>query len=418
MKVSFILRNPKAKKSAIYLTVRWNRRQVKWSTGLSIDPDDWNQNTRQPKGRVPNRLAIVQTLNQFEQLVYDVKLAYEKDNGLGSVMPLDEFKERFGVAIGRREDPTEKDRSFILWAKEYCIGKRAELMQAVQTVETYLDGKDLEFDQVKAKFVDGLIAFMKRQGLKISTINHKLGSINYLMSVAAEYELHSNPYKIKRRKLSSNLKKPVIALTVEELTRLASLDVTGNLEMARDLFLISFYSGQRHSDASRICPEMIKDGELHLTQKKTAAEVEIPLRLLDGIDLPYTFTELLEKYNYKAPDLYYQTYLKLLTELAQMARINEPVKNVVDENGKRKHVGTVEKWTLVTSHTSRKSFCTYLFQRGMELESIAAFSGHKSLDTLTVYIGEKRQKEKARALRDAQKCLGFESGFSSLKKAI
>ncbi|MEZ5044428.1 MAG: phage integrase SAM-like domain-containing protein [Saprospiraceae bacterium] len=419
MKVSFILRNPKAKKSAIYLTVRWNHQQIKWSTDVSIAPDDWNQSTRRPKGKAPNRLGIVQTLNQFEQLVYDTKLEYEKEKGFGEIIPVYEFKKRFGIAIGRIDDTSKQDSSFIKFSRDYSIGKRPEMLQTIQTIETYLDDKDLAFDQIDFNFIESLIEFMKEQGLKISTINLKLGYINQLLNVAGKKKLHSNSFRVgKDQKLSSKLKKPIIALTIDELIRFANLDVSDSLELAKDLFLIGFYCGQRHSDYSRICPEMIKGEELHLTQVKTGVDIEIPLRLLDALPIPFTFTELLKKHAYTAPCLSYTSFLRHLVTLAEMAGIDELEKEIEDKDGERKRIGTIEKWKLVTSHTSRKSFCTVLYDQGMELENIAVFSGHKSLDTLQLYIGAAKEKQKKRAIRDAQKCLGYNPTLSAMKKAV
>lgn len=419
MKVSFVLRRRKGKKSAIYLTVRWYHQQLKWSTGIFIASEDWNQKTRQPRSKAPNRIGIIQSLNQLEQLVYFIKQAYEEENGFGSIISLAEFKNRFGIAIGRIEDTSKQDSCFINFGRMYSDGRRPEMKQAVQTVSDYLENGHLPFDSIDYNFIEALVEYMKNQGLRISTINLKLGYINQLLKVSHKKKLHSNPYRIdKDQKLSSKLKRPIIALTVDELLRLANLDVSGRLEAAKDLFIMGFYTGQRHSDYSRICPEMIKGEELHLTQVKTGVDVEIPLRLLDSLPLPNIFTELLEKYAYRVPELEYSTFLKLLKTLAEMAQIDDLEKNIVDQDGERRKIGSIEKWKLVTSHTSRKTFCTVLYDYEMELENIAVFSGHKSLDTLALYIGAAKEKRKRRAIKDAQKCLGFNPTLSVMKKAI
>ena len=65
--------------------------------------------------------------------------------------------------------------------------------------------------------------------------------------------------------------------------------------------------------------------------------------------------------------------------------MNEIFRKVFTVNGVRKEE-VFQKWEVISSHTCRRSFCTNLFKRGMNLEDIALFSGHSAIRILKLYI--------------------------------
>ena len=55
-------------------------------------------------------------------------------------------------------------------------------------------------------------------------------------------------------------------------------------------------------------------------------------------------------------------------------------------NGWEKMSTGVEKWTLVTTHTARRSFATNMFKRGMPTVLIMKLTGHKKESEFLKYI--------------------------------
>ena len=78
------------------------------------------------------------------------------------------------------------------------------------------------------------------------------------------------------------------------------MELTGENEIVRDIFLLGYFSCQRYSDYCKLREENFitynKSGLITLTQKKTGKKVEVPI--FD--DRVY---ELCEKYNYNFPDI-------------------------------------------------------------------------------------------------------------------
>ena len=80
--------------------------------------------------------------------------------------------------------------------------------------------------------------------------------------------------------MSYHVKKYRYGLTLDEVRRLRSLDLSGEKEMvvfARDIFLFSVYArGMKSDDIFRLTEENIMDGRLTYRQHVTGKEISIP----------------------------------------------------------------------------------------------------------------------------------------------
>lgn len=402
------------------MTCRWNNQLVKWSTGLTVVSKDWDQRKKEPKNSDPNHLKIKSKMLQLEKAAQAIYLDYEAQES--GIIPQSIFKERLAIATGRKEDTTQADKSLIQFALKFCEGKRVALRQNLDSLIEFAAGKDVQFDDIDHDFIERYTEFLKDKGLAVNTINGKLGSITQFLRAGVQKRLHNNTFRIDRdQKLDAKKKqKPIIALDMDELIRFASLDVSGDLELSRDLFIMGFYSGQRISDFSRITPELIINGELKIYQQKTDSYVEIPINLLDALPLPYTFEYLLKKHNYSAPQIGYTTFLNHIRQLAKMAGITEPVRNIVDKGGERyipEAKKAVPKYKKVSTHTARKSFATVLYRAGVEIDNLRVFTGHATVEMLMAYIGVGQEERKLNACRDVARKIGSATPIA-LKKAI
>ncbi len=174
---------------------------------------------------------------------------------------------------------------------------------------------------------------------------------------------------------------------LEELKRMAFLELSDPLAWIRDVYLIQAFTGLRFGDVRQVICRPEKHFRyhedqyyFHLKTRKTGSEVVVPIgsvvrdiferRGADCFD---------EKY------LYYQQYNKMVKKIASLAGINQPVILTKTIGGKRQD-RTVEKWQAISSHTARRSFATNAYLAGLDLKKIAAFTGHKTLECLLTYI--------------------------------
>jgi site-specific recombinase XerD len=82
---------------------------------------------------------------------------------------------------------------------------------------------------------------------------------------------------------------------------------------------------------------------------------------------------------------YEQEFNELIKEICKEAGLNQLFRKVFTVNGVRQE-DVFQKWEVISSHTCRRSFCTNLFKKGMNLEDITLFSGHSAARILKIYI--------------------------------
>lgn len=214
------------------------------------------------------------------------------------------------------------------------------------------------------------------------------------------------------------------------------MELTGEDEVVRDIFLLGYFSCQRYSDYSKLREENFITydkglGIITLTQKKTGKKVYVPIidnRVYDLCEkYHYEFPEISEqKMNLKIKVVAYelaktipslcdkyvtvlttverrseQTYVKLLAKKKSGAKFTENERKwfgklhklAIKRNGsplweRNKHGEVIRpKYELISSHTSRRSGATNLYKLGvlsnMEMRSI---TGHQSEKVFESYI--------------------------------
>lgn len=152
---------------------------------------------------------------------------------------------------------------------------------------------------------------------------------------------------------------------------------TKSLNKAKDLFLISAFTGLRYSDASRLKDWNIADGTISIKTQKTGARVVIPLHWVvkEIIDNGYDFNE-------RVSDVHLNIQIK---EVARLVGMTEPVTLTRNKSGKEIEL-TLPKYLWVTSHTARRSFATNAYKAGLPTIAIMKITGHTREATFLRYI--------------------------------
>lgn len=399
MAVHFNLRDKKAQaKTGIFLIVRHYGKNLKYSTGYSVDPAKWDAVKNRPKSG---------ELFQLKAKLNDLEVKTEKALADASYLTNEEFKALMDQVTGKIEG---QDRTlFLAYVREYCEGKtRATLNSTATALANFITGsnypqfgkidwvkvktKDIKFDDIDFTWRQRFYNYCVEQGLTASYIQQRLRHIAQILNASRFSKLHLNEINKMRGWAdvkNSEVRHTPITLTLEEINRLAQIELSENDAKVRDLFLIGVYSGQRWSDCSKIKPDQVKGGRIFFVQQKTSSKAAIPLSLWAGL-VPETLGQILERYGNAAPtlptcrpDLYFNERLK---GICRRAGISDQVQVITTAGGKVE-TAYVEKWHKVRSHTARRTFCTIWYKGKMSLASIAKFSGHKSVDALKIYIG-------------------------------
>jgi integrase len=425
--ITYILHNPKAdSETPIYGIIRFNNERVKVSTGWKVQPKHWNGPVFDKSGKLidqgkqrvrnviaaANRTAINNFLDEMEKVTESI-IVDLKTNRIA--VTKEEIKSR--IDAWRNPQPVHISvadligyASSLLERKESIkvkTGKskgRKLSSGTIQRYRTTLNGlkefqhvypRKMSFEAIDTKFYDALVDWLTyTRCYAQNNVSKYVENVKTFMQRAFDEGLHTNMTFRTFGGMREDAEN--IYLTENELERIYSLDLTSSprLERVRDLFIIAAWTGFRFSDFSTLQPEHIKKDEegnfvIEKRQQKTENKVYVPV-------FHYSTLEILQKYNYIPPrSISNQKTNDYLHEIAAMAGINERILKhqhkagelkVKTETGWDKMSTGVEKWSLVTSHTARRSFATNMFKRRVPVFVIMECTGHKKEAEFRKYI--------------------------------
>jgi len=242
-----------------------------------------------------------------------------------------------------------------------------------------------------------MLTFMENRGYALNYIGKEIkifkSFFNYLKN-DKKIELpnyDSNQWKVPQEDSDD------IYLTNRELMQMYYLDLShlkSAYSRARDLFLISAFTGLRISDNKLLEDKHIieMDGYqfFKVHSKKTDTETFIPISPI--------VKQILERNKGLPKRMADQTVNYLIKEIGEFCGFDESVKIRKTKGGE-----IVEKlfmkFELIKTHTARRSFCTNAYLGGMDALSIMAVSGHKTEENFQTYI---KVTKKQQALRNAK----------------
>jgi site-specific recombinase XerD len=246
------------------------------------------------------------------------------------------------------------------------------------------DSIDLDF---YFEFLDYMRSIEKPDGnyYSLNTIGKHIKTLKTFLNYASNVGVNTNfKYKLSEFKIPKE-QTTAIYLTKEEKTKLFEFDFSKypDLEEARDIFIIGCEIGQRVSDFNNLGnSEIIKmEGKSYfkLKQKKTGETVYCLIT-------PAINSIMESRYNGNPPATIHEQYLNdRIKEASQMVGIDELVRFERTE-GRKKVIKNVPKYSLISSHSARRTFCSLHFNEGVPIQEIMVQSGHKTEKEFKNYI--------------------------------
>ena len=322
------------------------------------------------------------------------------------------------MELGRR---TKKGRT-VKVSPAYIKGLRIILGQ-IRNYQKEMHRK-LGLDDMTMETRNSLVGYWKERGLMPNAINSYMTDVRTVAKAAYEDKLtkcddfcHSDfvpkkedvdniyltPEQIQEMldlDLSTKeaVKERLQSLNIDEeekLLQLSKCRITHirTLEHVRDVFIVGCLTGQRVSDYSRICEDMITEiggtEFILITQQKTEKKVYIPV--------DRRVRAILAKYDGALPHVCPNEMNKLAKTLGLLLGWTHDCgfdeKRLNPKRGRR-------FCDMLLSHTARRSFATNAYKAGVPLSSIQAITGHSSEAQLRRYLKLDAEEKAVIALRD------------------
>jgi len=326
----------------IYLN---NERLSLGSTGIAILRSQWDSKKERVKGRSTEVLSLNLELDNIQNGLQNIFRRME----LGDYLSLERIKMEF---LGKKED----------------IGTIMELFD--RHITAFLKSKysrtDLKLSELTYVVLHDFDLYLRTKvGQAPNTATKTLKTFKTITLFGGKLGiLHHDPFVNLRFHME-----PVDRgfLTDEEILRVANKDLgIQRLELVRDIFIFSCFTGLAYIDVSNLTPDHIvtMDDKQWIMTKRQKTSVETNVLLLD---IPRA---IIAKYSHK-------TYRdgKLFPVLTNQ-KTNSYLKEIADLCGIKKKL---------TFHLARHTFATMSLSKGVPIESVSKMLGHTNIRTTQIY---------------------------------
>ena len=236
----------------------------------------------------------------------------------------------------------------------------------------------VDWQDITLSYFYGFTDWLYSQDYSQNYVAKIIRVLKTFLSNAADREFHKN-YDFRNKRFSvSETKTDQVYLSVKELVWFYHSDLEPRLERVKDLFLVGALTGLRFQDWWSVKPENIINNRLRIKTKKSNMDI------LVIIPLHPIVTKILTKYDNRLPSISNQRLNNYIKEAARIAGIDQLVTITKNVGGIAMPL-EVPKYSLIASHTARRSFITNALNAGVPLEKVMKIAGHKKIATTLKY---------------------------------
>lgn len=387
----------------IRMRVNFASKRIEFTTGYRIDATKWDADKQRVKNGCSNKLKQSASEINASLLEYYTEIqAIFKKFEVEEAMPTPEqIKEAFN-ALHKPASEEPKTKEKVLPCDFFQVFD--DFVEDCGRQNDWTDSTYEKFAAVKnhlTNFRDGLtFEFFDERGLndyvgylrdvkemRNTTIGKQLSFLKWFLRWAFKKGVHqNNAYDSYKPKLKSTQKK-IIFLTWDELNRLREFKIPSNkqaLERVRDVFLFQCFTGLRYSDVFNLRRSDIKGDHIEVTTVKTFDSLIIELNnhskaILDKYkDVAFENDKVL-------PVITNQKMNDYLKELAEMAGIDEPVRQTYYKGNERIDEVT-PKYALLGTHAGRRTFICNALALGIPPQVVMKWTGHSDYKAMKPYI--------------------------------
>ena len=266
---------------------------------------------------------------------------------------------------------------------------------ALNSFRQFRRGKDLPPDAIDADLVQSYEAYLKSKGLNMNTIsfyNRILRAI-YNRAVNKGLTPQRHPFKSVYTGIGKTVKR---ALPIQIIQRIKQLDLSDrpHLELARDLFLFSFYTrGMAFVDMAYLQKRDLQDGILTYRRQKTGQRLSIRWeRCMQDIVSKYETDGKYLLPIIEAPQPYHAKPTAQPLPVPKDSPVSNRSRYLNALYRTNRHLKTIARMmglnTPLTMYVSRHSWASIAHSRQIPLSVISAGLGHDSEKTTQIYLDE------------------------------
>lgn len=259
------------------------------------------------------------------------------------------------------------------------IGTAQNYSTAVSTLESYLDGTTLSFNDVTARFTEKYADHLIGKGLKRNSMSFHMRILRAVYNKGVRLGLTDQkfPFKEVYTGIDKTRKR---AIPEEIIRKLIRIDLKDNiaLRFARDLFMFSFYTrGMAFVDMAYLRKTDLQNGMIHYLRRKTGQPLSVKIEPC--------INEIIERYS--SPG-HASPYIFPILEGTDPEKCYIKYKRSLRSyNYRLKQLSAMIAVSPgLSSYTSRHSWATAAHCHNVPVAVISAAMGHTSEETTRIYL--------------------------------
>jgi len=378
-------------KVSIYLRITVNGKRAELSINRKVDIDKWNSAANKVKGYSKEAQEINSYIDSIKLKINKIHQTLLEENKVVSSKIIQNIYQGKNqprkMVISIFEEHNRQLKKLV--GKEYAPGTLMRYETAKRHIEEFLEyefnATDYPVREIDHKFISSFEYFLKsKRNCAHNTAIKYISNFKKIVRIAyANGWIDKDPFFNWKGRLK-NVEREF--LSEEEIqTIVDKVFSTKRLELVKDIFIFSCFTGLAYADVQKLTSDNLMigiDGERWINTKrtKTKTTTKIPV-------LPIA-AEILDKYNSTS-----NSKDKLLPILSNQ-KMNAYLKEIAD-------ICEIQK--NLTFHLARHTFATTVtLTNGVPIESVSKMLGHKSLKTTQHYakILDKKVSEDMQLLKE------------------
>jgi integrase len=408
MGVSFSLARPKQKKSSIRAKISVSGVSIFLYTGKSVETDHWDKKKCFVKSYVGKSTTTL-LIQRLKELEIDILTLLDRYKNGKPKLSFVDLQSKLAALVERPEIKKTTSGLANSPSKETLIGFMELFIQDCESgVRLSPKRQKLKPASIGSyKTTKGYLMKFQAHTKKVLTLKdfsqNDIDKFSDFLIIDEEFAMNTHAkammdllqiikYAVKLKKIPAakmvelefdtrREETDSIYLTESEILQLLEIkDFDDPIhEQVRDVFVVGCFTGMRFSDYSTIDTNAIRNNRLEFIQKKTGGKVTIPIH-------PVVNT-ILKKYNNELPKVprnnEFNRIIKIVGE--KLPCLHVPFTRQVTYGRELKEIIAM-KYSMISTHTSRRSALSNEYLKGTDPLIIMSMSGHKSHKSFMRYI--------------------------------
>lgn len=272
---------------------------------------------------------------------------------------------------------------------------KSQYLKTLEFFKEYQGERQIKLKDFTTQEIEGFFDFIMDKKYSFVTAKKKLTELKFLCDKAQKLKLNINTdYLIPILRTDPYPEIEEIYLNESEIESIFNYDFSDNetMDIIRDNFILSLWTGIRLSDLSTLDSKNLINGLLEVKSVKTNTISKIPLH-------PQVKYTLEKRFGNLPPKANKDQYNVLIKEICRLCKIDSPTFGKIKDKEKNREIaGYYPKYKLVSSHIARRSYATNLSDK-ISTKAIAKMLGHKS-EKMTEFYNKKSKLEYAYELNE------------------